>query len=127
MGFLDNVKKAATNVASDAGKASKVAQAQLKLKSLQGDVAGAQKELGAIAYDLVARGAISHVEMEAPVAKVREAQALVAEKEAEIAELRAQTGAGMPAEMGGDAPIESSGPAPSFTAPSEQPPSEPQA
>jgi hypothetical protein len=123
MGFLDNVKKAATNVASDAGKASKVAQAQLKLKSLQGDVAGAQKELGAIAYDLVARGAISHVEMEAPVAKVREAQALVAEKEAEIAELRAQTGAGMPA----DVPAESSGPAPSFTAPTEQPPSEPQA
>jgi hypothetical protein len=124
MGFLDNVKKAATNVASDAGKASKVAQAQLKLKSLQGDVAGAQKELGAIAYDLVARGAVSHVEMEAPVAKVREAQALVAEKEAEIAELRAQTNAGMPADV---PPVESSGPAPSFTAPSEQPPSEPEA
>jgi hypothetical protein len=114
-------------VASDAGKASKVAQAQLKLKSLQGDVASAQKELGAVAYDLVSRGAISHVEMEAPVAKVREAQALVAEKEAEIAELRAQTGAGMPADVAGGAPIESSGPAPSFTAPSEEPPSEPQA
>jgi hypothetical protein len=124
MGFLDNVKKAATNVASDAGKASKVAQAQLKLKSLQGDVANAQKELGAIAYDLVARDAISHAEMDAPVAKVREAQAVVAEKEAEIAELRAQTGAGVPA----DVPAASSGPAPSFSAPAEeQPPSEPPA
>jgi len=123
MGFLDSVKKTATNVASDAGKAGKVAQAQLKLKSLQGDVANAQKELGAIAYDLVARGAVSHVEMEAPVAKVREAQALVAEKEAEIAELRAQSGAGIPA----DAPAESTGPAPSFSAPAEEPPAEPKA
>jgi len=94
------------------------------LKSLQGDVADAQKELGAIAYDLVARSAISHVEMEAPVAKVREAQALVAEKEAEIAELRAQPGA-RPCRP--TMPAESSGPAPSFTAPSEEPPSERQA
>jgi hypothetical protein len=121
MGFLDDLKKAATNVASDAGKASKIAQAQLKLKSLQGDVASAQKELGAVAYDLAARGAISHAELEAPLAKVREAQALVAEKEAEIAELRAQGSAGTASE----APPASTQPGPSFSAPEQQnPPSD---
>lgn len=111
MGFLDDLKKAASSVASDAGKASKVAQAQIKLKSLQGDVADANKELGAVAYDLAARGAISHPELEGPIAKVREAQALVAQKEAEIAELRAQG----PEHGEAQAPPSSEGPAPSFT------------
>lgn len=115
MGFFDDLKKAASNVASDAGKAGRVAQAQIKLKSLQGDAADAIKELGAIAYDLVVRGAIAHVELDGPVAKVREAQALVTAKEAEIADLRAQVGASdaPPPASGGPAP--SSGPAPSFT------------
>lgn len=90
MGFLDDLKKAAANVASDAGKAGKVAQLQIKLRSLQNDVGDAQKELGIVAYDLVTRGAVAHAELDPLVAKVREAQALVAEKEAEIAETRAQ-------------------------------------
>ena len=115
MGLFDDFKKAAGSVASDAGKAGKIAQAQMKLKSLQGDVGTAHKELGAVAYDLIARGAISHAELEPPVAKVREAQALVAEKEAEIAQLRAQGG-----QTADDAPVESRGPPPSFSAPAEQ-------
>jgi len=125
MGFLDDLKKAATNVASDAGKAGKVAQAQIKLRALQSDVNDAHKELGIIAYDLAARGAIAHPELDPGVAKVREAQALVAEKEAEIAEIRAQMGETAPAQS--DAPMPSEGPAPSFTAPAEEKPADPQA
>jgi hypothetical protein len=125
MGFLDDLKKAATNVASDAGKAGKVAQAQIKLKALQGDVSDAHKELGIVAYDLVVRGAIAHPELDAAVAKVREAQALVAEKEAEIAEIRAQVGDAAPA--AGAEPTPSQGPAPSFSAPTEEKPADPQA
>ena len=56
MGFFDKVKEKAGEIADDAGRATKVAQAQMKLKSLQGDVEAAKKELGDVAFQLVAGG-----------------------------------------------------------------------
>ena len=44
MGFFDKVKEKAGEIADDAGRATKVAQAQMKLKSLQGEVDTAKKE-----------------------------------------------------------------------------------
>ena len=120
MGFLNDLKKAAGNVASDAGRASKVAQAQLKLKSLQGDVGTAERELGAVAFGLIASGAISHPELEAATAKVKDAQAFVAEKEAEIAELKAQGGGAAESAAPAEAPpADPNAPAPSFAPPEE--------
>ena len=75
--------------------------------------------------DQVERKLTGHLMEQSALAKENDeaSRKRLAEVESEIAELRAQPGAGMPADM----PAESSGPAPSFTAPSEEPPSEPQA
>jgi hypothetical protein len=89
MGFFDKVKEKAGEIADDAGRATKVAQAQMKLKSLQGDVDAAKKELGEVAFQLVAGGELAHAGLEAPVAKIREALGRVADKEAEIAAIKA--------------------------------------
>jgi len=89
MGFFDKVKEKAGEIADDAGRATKVAQAQMKLKSLQGDVDTAKKELGDVAFQLVAGGELAHADLEAPVSKIREALGRVADKEAEIAAIKA--------------------------------------
>jgi NTP pyrophosphatase (non-canonical NTP hydrolase) len=89
MGFFDKVKEKAGEIADDAGRATKVAQAQMKLKSLQGDVDTAKKELGDVAFNLIAGGELAHASLEAPVAKIREALGRVADKEAEIAAIKA--------------------------------------
>lgn len=104
MGFFDKVKEKAGEVASDTARASKIAQAQMKVKSLHGDVDKAKGELGAAAYELIDKGELSNPAFDEAIAKIRDAQAKVAEKEAEIAALRAEgeaakaAGAGAPAE-----------------------------
>jgi NTP pyrophosphatase (non-canonical NTP hydrolase) len=98
MGFFDKVKEKAGEIADDAGRATKVAQAQMKLKSLQGDVEAAKKELGDVAFQLVAGGELAHAGLEAPVSKIREALGRVADKEAEITAIKA-AGAEPEAEM----------------------------
>jgi hypothetical protein len=101
MGFMDQIKKTATSVAgevkeagkavgSEAGKASRTAQAQIKLKSLQGDVGEAEKELGQAAFGLIDGGGLQAPALEAQMAKVREAKAAVAAKEAEIAAIKGE-------------------------------------
>jgi hypothetical protein len=101
MGLLDKMKERATeladvakeragDLAGDASRAGKVAQAQLKLRSLQGDLDDANKRLGAVAYDLVQRGELAHAELAGPADEVRRAEAKVREKEDEIARLRAE-------------------------------------
>ncbi len=90
MGLFDQVKKAATTVGSEAGKAGRVAQAQVKLKSLQGDVGDAEKELGQAAFSLLDSGQLQAPALDAQMAKVREAKAAVAAKEAEIAAIKAE-------------------------------------
>jgi hypothetical protein len=67
-----------------------VAQAQLKLHSLQSDAKDANAELGALVFGLAERGELSHPELGAALDKVRAAAALVREKEEEITRLKAE-------------------------------------
>lgn len=93
MGFLDKMKDSASKVASDAGRATKVAQAQMKVKSLQGDIDGVKKEIGAVAYDLIIAGELTNAAFDEKMARIAEIQTQVTEKEAEIAALKADGGA----------------------------------
>ena len=90
MGIIDDVKKTGSSVAEGAGRTAKVAQAQIKLPSLKWDVSNAKKELGAVAFDLLERGELAHAELDTPLAKVKDALAAVAAKEAEISALKTQ-------------------------------------
>jgi hypothetical protein len=90
MGFLDKVKEKASEVASDAGRATKVAQAQMKVKSLQGEIEHAKKDLGDVAFDLIEKGELTNVAFDEPLAKIRATQVQIDEKEAEIAALKAE-------------------------------------
>ncbi len=89
MGILETIKGKAGELAEDAERAGKVTAAQVKLKSLQGDVEKALTQLGRDAFDLVEKGELSHTALEAAVTRVRAAKQAVADKEAEIAAMRA--------------------------------------
>ena len=93
MGFLDNVKKGASKAASDAGRAAKVGQAQMKVKSLNGDIEGVKKEMGVVTYDLIDKGELSNSAFDEHIARIRAIQAQIAEKEAEIVALKAEAAA----------------------------------
>jgi hypothetical protein len=90
MGIFDTMKDKAGDLADDAGRAGKIAAAQVKLKSLQGDVEKAIGYLGHEAFDLIDRGELVCPGLDPATARVREARQLVADKEAEIAALRAE-------------------------------------
>ncbi|HOT24064.1 MAG TPA: hypothetical protein PLB30_08340 [Thermoleophilia bacterium] len=90
MGIFDTIKDKAGDLASDAERAGKLGAAQVKLKSLQGDVRDALARLGEEAFALVEKGELSHPGLEAAVAGVRDAKKLVADKEEEIARIKAE-------------------------------------
>jgi len=79
MGTFDDLKARATQMASElaagAQKSGKLAQAQLKLSSLQKDAQAARASLGGLAYQLASRGEISHPELTEPLEKVRPCRA----------------------------------------------------
>jgi hypothetical protein len=89
MGIFDTIKDKAGDLAADAGRAGKVTAAQVKLKSLQGDVDKAAQQLGHEAFELMEKGELTHPGLEAAAARVRDAKKIVADKEAEIERLRA--------------------------------------
>jgi hypothetical protein len=89
MGFFDTIKDKAGDLAEDAGRAGKVGAAQVKLKSLQGDVKEAMEGLGREAFELAEKGELAHPGLEAALARIREAQKLVDEKKAEIEAIKA--------------------------------------
>lgn len=105
MGFFDKVKENATKVASDAGRATKVAQAQMKVKSLQGEIENAKKEIGVIAFDLIDKGELSNPAFDTPLAKIRATQAQIEEKETEIAALKAEGSSEAPADEAVDSVV----------------------
>ena len=115
MGFFDKVKETASQAASETGRQAKIAQAQMKVKSLQGDVDKAKKELGDVAFDLIDKGEVANPGFDAPMAKIREAMAEVAAKEAEIESLRGGAGETVAAAT----PPSDTPPAGGFTTPSE--------
>lgn len=90
MGILDTIKDKAGDLAEDAERAGKIGAAQVKLKSLQGNVDKELQLLGREAFELVDRGDLRHEGLDAAVSRVRDAKRLVAEKEAEIAQLKAE-------------------------------------
>ena len=92
MGMFDTIKEKAGDLAGDAERAGKVGAAQLKLKSLQGDVDDAMKLLGREAFELIEKGELTHAGLDAGVARVREARRLVDEKKAEIEAIKAADG-----------------------------------
>lgn len=101
MAGFDEIKKAGSAAGSavteGAVKVVKLSQAEIekhRLKSLRVYLASAQQEMGALVYELVERGELLHPELEACQATISEALALVAEKEAEIATLKAEGGRG---------------------------------
>jgi hypothetical protein len=88
--YLDKASSMASGLAGQAEKTGRVAQAQIKLRSLQGEAKDANAELGALVAGLVERGELSHPELEPALDKARAAAALVREKEEEIARLKAE-------------------------------------
>jgi hypothetical protein len=68
MGFLDKAKQAAEQAANRANDAVEDVQTKRELTKAYG-------ELGETAYKLAGSGAISHPELEAQVARIRELQA----------------------------------------------------
>ena len=90
MGVVNDIKKAGSTVQKEASKFTRVQLEQRKLRSLQRDVAGAEQEAGALAYDLAERGDLAHAALDAPLARIQQARAAAAEKEAEIAQLKAE-------------------------------------
>ena len=99
MGLFDDIKKAGSAAgsavsegAAKAGKLSQVETERRKLKSLQDELASAQREMGAGVYELMRRGELSHPALDAPRAIISEALAQVSDKQAEIAALKADVG-----------------------------------
>lgn len=90
MGIFDTIKDKAGDLAGDAERASKVTAAQVKLKSLQGDVDKALQLLGREAFELVEKGELTQAGLEGAVARVRDAKKAVADKEAEIQAIKSQ-------------------------------------
>lgn len=105
MGFFDKVKEKAGDIAGDTARAGKVAQAQMKIKSLNGDIEKAKAEIGAAALELIEKGELSNPAFSDGLAKVTEARAAIAAKEAEIAELKAQGAEGAEAATAAAAPV----------------------
>jgi hypothetical protein len=92
MGMFDTIKEKAGDLAGDAERAGKAGAAQLKLKSLQGDVDDAMKLLGREVFEIIEKGELTHAGLDAGVARVREARRLVDEKKAEIEAIKAAGG-----------------------------------
>lgn len=90
MGIFDTIKDKAGDLAGDAERAGKIGAAQVKLKSLQGDVNEALEKLGAEAWKLIKNGELTHPSLEAATAAVRDAKKLLADKKAEIEKLKAE-------------------------------------
>jgi len=93
MGLIDTVKAKAGELAADAERAGRVAAAQTRLVSLQGDLRRAERELGQTAYALTGLGELRHPDLEATVAAVAQARAAVDETEREIGVLRSRSAA----------------------------------
>lgn len=84
------VSKAGTTVSTEARKFSQVQLLQRKLRTLQGDVARAEEEMGGLVFDLVERGDLTHPSLDPSQARIKVARDLVTEKETEIAKLKAK-------------------------------------
>jgi hypothetical protein len=116
MGLFDTVKLKANALAADAERAGKVTSAQARTVVLQNDIRKAERELGHTAFSLIENSEIAHPDLEVATTRLREARQALADKEAEIAELRrgAETGdeaAPPPADSKAEGPADTPPPA----------------
>jgi hypothetical protein len=81
MGFLDKAKQAAEQAKTAAEQAANRANETVADVQTKRELTKAYAELGETAYRLAGAGAISHPELEAQVARVRELQAKLDEDE----------------------------------------------
>ena len=73
MGLFDTVKLKANALAADAERAGKVTAAQARTVVLQNEIRKAERELGHSAFSLIESDEIAHPDLEAAVARLREA------------------------------------------------------
>lgn len=74
MGLFDTVKLKANALAADAERAGKVTAAQARTVVLQNEIRKAERELGHSAFSLIESDEIAHPDLEAAVARLREAR-----------------------------------------------------
>jgi hypothetical protein len=86
MGFLDKAKQAAEQAKTAATQAADKANDAVEDVQTKRELSKAYGDLGETAFKLADSGAISHPELEAQVAKVRELQARLAEDGADDGE-----------------------------------------
>lgn len=98
MGFLDNLKQQATDVASTVAEktqeTAKVVQLQVQLRNLRGDERDAVNEFGREAYNLHEAHALAERsgELAGAAAKIADIRAQIADKEQEITSARSDSG-----------------------------------
>lgn len=125
MGFLDKLKQQATEVASTVAEktqeTAKVGQLQVQLRNLRNEERDALADFGRAAFALHEEGALAERsgELAGAAAKIKDVRRQLADKEAEIAELR-----GSGSEDGDSGTVESSAEEVGETPPPPPPPSE---
>ncbi|HUZ83584.1 MAG TPA: hypothetical protein VMU66_02725 [Gaiellales bacterium] len=108
MGFLDKIKQQATDVASSVAEktqeTAKLTQLHASLKSLRNEERDALADFGRLAHGLHQQGALAERsgELAGPAAKVTDVQQRIADKEAEIADVKGGGGDAQAADGSGD-------------------------
>src|SRR5689334_18114158 len=125
VGFLDKLKQQATEVASTVAEktqeTAKVGQLQVQLRNLRNEERDALADFGRAAFALHEQGALAERsgELAGAAAKITDVRRQLADKEAEIAEVRGAGG-----EDGDSGTVESSAEEVGETPPPPPPPSE---
>jgi hypothetical protein len=125
VGFLDKLKQQATEVASTVAEktqeTAKVGQLQVQLRNLRNEEREALADFGRAAYTLHEQGALAERsgELAGAGAKITDVRRQIADKEAEIAEVRGAGG-----EDGGSDTVEASAEEVGEPPPPQSPPAE---
>jgi len=102
MAAKDAASSAVSAVTYNAQVARKVAQAQLKRRSLKREMTAAETQLAQVTLYLAEQGEVNHPELEEPVRRARHAQDELNALDDEIARLMAQFSTKPPAAGGSD-------------------------
>src|SRR3954451_17873148 len=105
MGFLDKAKQAAEQAKQAAEQVADRANDKVADVQTQRELTKAYGELGEKAFGLVDSGAISHQELEADVARIRELKAKLEDEDAASAPADASTGDEIPAKEAVEQPL----------------------
>jgi cell division protein FtsB len=132
MGFLDEIKQRATDVASQVAErtqeTAKAGQLHMQLRSLKGEEKDALADFGRQAYGLHREGALSERsgELASGAARIADLQSQIAAKEQEIADVKGADGSDT-VEGSAEEVQEPAAPEPSASEPPPPPPPPPSA